>query len=300
MTNVMPPTTSDGLEKAKVTALFRPMASLTEEDVARWAAAIEVMPGAQLSPPVVGTDGGRPVLTEIRGPRFDARVQDRTAAPGQLRHIGIALAALHTAPLPGDGTVTPESPPWEALPLRVWGGLTLSQRQLTGTLHRDAALRRRGRAIHAALTSTAGQAWCHGDARTNNIVVSGDSPMFIDWECAGRGRPEVDLGSLCSSLITDELTLAQAPKGAEAHQELQTALRRAAAHISAVLGGYRAAEGHPLDPDLLGGAVGCGLLSRALMCASQTRRDRVVTGLTGMGRALVLDPARWKAIDAHG
>lgn len=275
------------------------MAHLTEEDVVRWAAAIEVVPGAPLAPSLVGTDGGRPVLTEIPGFRFDVRVQDRTATAGQLRHIGTALAALHTTPPPGDGRVILESPPWEALPLRVWGGLTPAQRQLTGTLHRDAELRRQGRNIHAALTGTSGNTWCHGDARTNNIVVSGETPMFIDWECAGRGRPEADLGSLCSSLITDEIAPAKAPKGSEAHQELQTALRRATNHIMAALDGYRAAGGPPLDLHLLGGAVGCGLLSRALMRASQTRQDRVVTVLTSLGRALVLDPERWKAIDGH-
>ncbi|MEU1464977.1 phosphotransferase [Streptomyces sp. NPDC005727] len=270
---------------------------LSEEEVVRWAAGVKVSPGASLSPQVAAAGSGRPVLTEVPGPRFDARVRDGSVTDHHLRYVGRALAVLHAADPPGDSPVVLESLPWEPLPLRVWAGLTGAQRQLTGTLHREEVLRNRGRTVQADLT--AGDVWCHGDARTNNIVVAGDTPMFIDWECSGLGRPEADLGSLCGSLMFDELNPMDAPAGAEAQAELRASLGRATGHIRVVLAAYRSHSDRRLDPALLGGAVGGSLLSRALMRASQTRLDRVVTVLAGIGRGLLLDPARWRAIDAH-
>ncbi|MFI2372061.1 phosphotransferase [Streptomyces sp. NPDC018833] len=265
--------------------------------VVRWAAGIEVVPGAPLSPRVANAGTGRPVLTEVPGPRFDARVQDGRVMERHMRHIARALAALHAAKPPGEGTVTPESLPWEPLPLQVWAGLSGAQRQLIGTLHGDETLRNRGRSVRTALA--AGNVWCHGDARTNNIVVAGDTPMFIDWECSGLGSPEADLGSLCGSLIFDCLNAMSAPKGADARTELRTSLGRATVLIRVVLTAYRTHSRLRLDSALLGGAAGSSLLCRALMRASQTRLDRVVAALAGVGRGLLLDPARWRAIDAH-
>ncbi|MFD5751099.1 phosphotransferase [Streptomyces sp. NPDC127033] len=270
---------------------------MSEADVVRWATGLEVLPGSTLAPPVAVEGPGRPVLEKVPGPRFDARVQDRSVTVRQLRHVGLALATLHTTAPPADHPVTVESLPWDPLPLRVWAGLSSEQRRLTGALHRDAALRQRGREAHAALAERG--VWCHGDARTNNIVLSGGLPLFIDWECAGLGRPEGDLGSLCGSLITDTLVLSEAPAGAEAHAELRASIDRATGQIRQVLAAYRHGNRQGLDAELLGSAVGCGLLARALMQAAQSGRERVAMALYRLGRGLVLDPGRWKAIDAH-
>ncbi|APY85667.1 aminoglycoside phosphotransferase family protein [Streptomyces alfalfae] len=266
-----------------------------EDEVVRWAAGIEVSPGVPLAPRVVGAGPGRPALAEVTGPRLDARLQGGAATIAHLRHVARALATLHAADPPGGGEVVLESLPWEPLPLRAWAGLAATQRRLIGELHGDEALRSRGRAVQAALST--GDVWCHGDARTNNVVVADGGPMLIDWECAGLGRPEADLGSLCGSLLYDQLTLLDAPKGVEAQEELRASLGRATGHVRVVLAAYREHGHRRLDPDLLSGAVGGSLLSRALMRASQTRFDRVVRTLAGLGRGLLLDPARWRAID---
>ncbi|MFJ9008623.1 phosphotransferase [Streptomyces canus] len=272
-------------------------APVSEAEVVRWAAGIEVFPGAPLCPGVADAGGGRPVLAEVPGPRFDARVRDGSVTAHHLRHLGQAMAALHSAKPPGEGTVIAESLPWEPLPLRVWAGLSDAQRHLIGTLHGDETLRNQGRSVRNGLAM--GKVWCHGDARTNNIVVADDTPMLIDWECSGLGSPETDLGSLCGSLIFDCLNTMSAPTGADARTELRASLGRATGYVRVVLAAYRDHSHLRLDSSLLGRAVGSGLLCRALMRASQTRLDRVVSTLASLGRGLLLDSARWRAIDAR-
>lgn len=270
---------------------------LSEAAIVRWAASLEVSPGVAIAPPVASTaKGRRPVLAKVPGPRLDTRLHGGSATLEQLRHVGRGLAALHVAAGPGRHSVRLESLPWNPLPLRLWSGLSPTQRRLLGTLHRDPVLRHLGSATHDSLTK--GTVWCHGDARTNNVVVDPDGvPHFIDWECAGLGRPEADLGALCGSIITDALVPMNAPHGAEARAELRSATAAAARHVRAALFAYRSAGGAELDRELLAAAVGCCLLARAFLRAAMTRQDRIVTALHGIGRGLLKEPERWEAID---
>ncbi|MGV9882253.1 phosphotransferase family protein [Streptomyces sp. NPDC003006] len=268
----------------------------TETDVAQWAASLRVHPRTTVAPAVVGTRMGRPVLDHVPGPRLDLRIQDGSEPDGCLAATGRALAVLHGALPPGQHAVTVEAPPWGALPVRLWAGLSPVQRGLVGTFHRDAELRERGRRTRDLLARPA--VWCHGDARTNNVVVTSDGlPLLIDWESAGLGQPETDLGLLCSALLMD--CLSASPSEHQARPALSAAMTRGAGLVHSALNGYRDGGGQEVDRELLASAVGCGLLARAFMRASMTSRDRIVSALYEIGRGLLLDPARWEVIDGR-
>ncbi|MFF8643290.1 aminoglycoside phosphotransferase family protein [Streptomyces sp. NPDC015345] len=270
---------------------------LSEAEIVRWAASLEVSPGVAMAPAVASAARGRrPVISKVPGPRLDARLHGGSATLEQLQHVGRALAVLHAAAPPGRHSVMLESLPWNPLPLRLWSGLSSTQRRLLGALHRDSALRHLGSVTHTLLTK--GPVWCHGDARTNNVVVDRNGvPYFIDWECAGLGRPEADLGAFCGSLITDALVPMDAPHGAEAQAELRSAMDTAAIHVRAALSAYRGAGGAELNRELLAASVGCCLLARAFLRAAMTGRDRIVAALHSIGRGLLKDSERWEAID---
>ncbi|HXV93236.1 MAG TPA: phosphotransferase, partial [Pseudonocardia sp.] len=202
-------------------------------------------------------------------------------------------------PPSGIDAVRFETPLWEPLDPASWMGLSPVQRRLVGALHTDALLRDRGRATRDALRD--GPSWCHGDARTANFcVLPSGVPQLVDWETSGLGRPETDLGLLCGAVITDSLLSVDGPPGPAARAALGQAVARATGYVRLVLGGYRAAPGGALDSDLLASAVGCALLTRAVVRASVTSWDRIVMALYEIGRGLVLRPARWKAIDPDG
>lgn len=270
---------------------------LPESEIVRWAASLEVSFGIAVAPPVVSApERGRPVLSKVPGPRLEARLHEGKATLDQIWHVGRALAVMHTATPLGRHAARLESLPWDPLPLRVWSGLSFTQRRLLGALHRDSALRHFGRATRASLAD--GEVWCHGDARSDNVVVDSDGfPYFIDWECAGLGRPEADLGALCGSLFTDALITLNAPQGTEARSELQSAMATATHQVRAALSAYRSAGGAELNRDLLGAAIGCSLLARAFMRAAMTRQDRVNASLNSIGRSLIQEPSRWEVID---
>ena len=237
------------------------------------------------------------LLATVPGPRLDALVRAGSVPEGCLEATGRALAVLHlAAPPPGLGPVRPEAPPWEPVTPITWLGLSSVQRQLVGVFHTDVELRERGRWTRDA--ARVGDVWCHGDARTNNVCVTpAGRPQLIDWEASGRGRPEADLGGCCASLIADSLLGATGPPGAEARVAIASAMGRATGHIRTLLAGYRACEPRAADTVLLGAVVGAALLTRTFMRTSVTRRDRVAAGMYEIGRALLLDPTRWRAID---
>ncbi|WUP79277.1 aminoglycoside phosphotransferase family protein [Microbispora hainanensis] len=273
--------------------------TLTETEIARLAASLRVRGNAPVTPRVLMTRMGRPVLEAVTTPRLDARVQEGSETPACLEAVGHALAVLHATTPANLPLVKVESPPWEALSAPFWMGLSRVQRRMVGMLHTHRELRQEGRRVRDQLA--AGQTWCHGDARTNNIcVLPSGTPVFIDWEASGTGRPEADLGLLCSSLITDSLVAAKAPRGPQAHMALSRGMNRAAVLTREALSGYRGAGGHVLDAELLARAVGCGLLARVFMRVSVTQWDRIAETLYQIGSRLLLEPSRWRAIDACG
>ncbi|MBK1787995.1 phosphotransferase [Prauserella cavernicola] len=249
---------------------------------------------------MIGDSGGRPVLDHVPGPRLDVLIQEGTAREETLVAAGRSLGTLHGAEPPtGLGRALAEAPPWEPLGSATWLGLSATQRRLVGVFHTDDELRTLGRSTRDLLRH--GNVWIHGDARTSNFCVSADGgPLLVDWETAGLGRAEADLGALAAAVMTDTLLTLKEPPGKASRIALAAAMNRAARSIRLVLDGYRAVRREPVDDDLLAASVGCSLLTRSFMRASATRWERVLMAQYELGRGLVTDPARWKVIDRHG
>lgn len=267
-----------------------------ESAVVRHAMALRGRDGRRLVPDVIGVSAGRPILRTVPGPRLDLLVRDGAPGLGDLlAQVGRVLAIVHAAPPPGGAPVRVETPPWEPLGVTAWRGLSVAQRRLVGRLHGDADLRSAGRATRDALGS--GTAWCHGDARTNNVVVDPDGvPLLIDWENSGVGRPEADLGAMCAAVVTDVLGGWTAPAGASARDSLRQLAARFRRGVRSLCSGYSENADIALDQALLARAVGCAMLSRAFMRGGVATHDRVVATLERMGCALLLDPDRWEVV----
>ncbi|WP_207782535.1 phosphotransferase [Phytoactinopolyspora limicola] len=270
---------------------------VAEVDIALAAAQLTTVNGMPIAPAVMGDNDGRPELSYIPGPRLDVLVQKDSEPGGCLGTVGRVLAALHGARPPSSlGPARIEAPPWEPLTPSTWLGLSTVQRRLVGVLHTDDPVREQGRRTRDQLLD--GITWIHGDARTNNVCVTpAGQPRLIDWEVAGIGRAEADLGAMSASLMADGLLAVTAPAGPAAKAALTRAVTVATGRIRAVLRGYRAGTAQRLDPELLAAAVGCALLTRAFMRTSVTSWDRLAKAQYEIGRGLLLDPRRWRAID---
>jgi hypothetical protein len=88
-----------------------------------------------------------------------------------------------------------------------------------------------------AACATRGAALCHFDIRSDNLCFLGDRAIFIDWNCACRGNPSLDIGFWLPSLAAEggplpETILPDAPE------------------VAAFVSGYFAARaGQPQIPD---------------------------------------------------
>jgi hypothetical protein len=268
-----------------------------ESEIIESALLLRTPSGHRIVPDMQNIQAGRPILRTVPGPRLDLHIRDGTQPPDCLALLGELLASLHAAPAPRTDAVQVETPPWDALSVTMWRGLSTAQRRLVGKLHGNASLRARGRATRTALAS--GSVWCHGDARTNNAVVTPEGiPLLIDWENSGEGRPETDLAALCSAILSDILNTSTAPVGISARRSLEGAISRARNCVSDFLDGYYAHHFLEIDNELLAMAVGCGLLSRAFMRGAFVGQDRIATALEQIGCSLLLDPHRWEAFHA--
>jgi len=134
------------------------------------------------------TDGGVALLLAAAG----APRQVRSWTPAMWAELGRDLAALHNMPRPaGPGWSRPDAlrqaladPELPAIG-EFWGP-TLPR--LGEILARRAELRRQMDALAPVFV--------HGDCHSDNIALSGESLVFLDWQGAGIGRPGSDLAFL--------------------------------------------------------------------------------------------------------
>ena len=118
-------------------------------------------------------------------------------------------------------------------------------------------------ALDAAWTPTT---VIHGDLRADNVMVTADGVVFIDWETAGRGDPAWDVGALLAEVLTDARVREVGPR----------LTPRVRAELAAVLDPWLAAAG-ATGPDLprrIGLACGARLLLRALQVAGASPEER--------------------------
>jgi hypothetical protein len=113
---------------------------------------------------------------------------------------------------------------------------------------------------------TAGDALCHFDLRSDNLCVVRDRAVFIDWACACRADPRLDVGFWLPSLAAEggpppDAILPDAPE------------------IAAWVSGFFAARaGQPMIPDA--------------PRVREVQRRQLVTALPWVARALGLPPPR--------
>ncbi|MCW2287122.1 aminoglycoside phosphotransferase (APT) family kinase protein [Leucobacter luti] len=141
----------------------------------------------------------------------------------------------------------------------------------------------------------------HGDARLDNIIVSGqEHPKFIDLELARVGDPHFDLGTLLGSIV--EHATHQFPLGDDtrASEYARVLLERTATELRSVIAGYRAeargasdrAVGDEAYLSRVAAFVGVHLLHRSGALAeeycAETRLGRV---LAIMGCSFLKNPS---------
>lgn len=147
--------------------------------------------------PVPRVDGvveveGRPgiVFQHIQGPSMLAHV---SRFPWPVTRMARLLADLHVAV---HGQRIPELPPLrDALERRIREAPKLSESEKEATL---AALRR----------LPVDSVTCHGDFHPDNILLSPDGPVIIDWTDVHRGHPSADVAK--TALL---LRLGEPPEG---------------------------------------------------------------------------------------
>ncbi len=144
-------------------------------------------------------------IAERRGIVF-ARIEGATmlaslfAHPEQLEQHAHQLADLHIA-----------------LHARAISSLPSQRRRLTHQIQSAAGLsgQAKARALEALAALPDGNALCHGDFHPDNLMLTADGPLVIDWVDATRGQPLADVARTSLLLQTAHLSLANGALAAE-------------------------------------------------------------------------------------
>jgi hypothetical protein len=218
------------------------------------------------------------VLRRSAGCPLDAESAD----PDVLASVGRALRAVHDS-LPRTSRVAqllnpaigPGIPWADGVDLDDLRRLGAPERAVLGAILGDDGLRD---ALGALARTWRSRRLIHGDLRSDNVLLDGTSPVFIDWELCRLGDPAHDLGQLASSLL-------------RIGDDPNTAPDR----VRALLGDLRAGYGAAGDPLLWHRAVafaGASLLVQVL--AHARHLDGLAAGdaqLLATGSTLLKRPA---------
>ncbi|WP_344881181.1 aminoglycoside phosphotransferase family protein [Allokutzneria multivorans] len=141
--------------------------------------------------PVVRTlpEVDQPTEVGDRGVTWWVRLPEhRNATPAEL---GAVLRELHALPIPHE-LALPQVDPFDGLTDRIGAAAWLPDEDRTWLYEEVERLR----VEHADLPSGLPLSVVHGDAWQGNVAVSNGSPVLLDLEDIGLGRPEWDLVSL--------------------------------------------------------------------------------------------------------
>ncbi len=173
-------------------------------------------PRADLQLLVTDHLGGRETLSTLR-----RTAAGRDAAVGAA--LGTALAVLHATPLePSEQPALPTTDPCAAVlagyvtltPAR-YAAMSPAARALAGWLQRDGF----PELLEATAADWSATAFVHGDVKSDNVLVRtsrrGPDVALVDWELAGWGDPDADLGWLAGDAYAAWLgSIRFAPSGA--------------------------------------------------------------------------------------
>lgn len=201
------------------------------------------------------------------------QVNKATAAAGR------AVGELHGQDVSGDEwawlpKAAGEHPPLDPIPVRSLGELSAGTVELAARIHHlgfDVLL------ADTLNTVEDRQVFLHGDLKFDNILATADGTVvrLIDWECAGRGMPERDLGALAGSLLTETIRRAAVrDAGGEVRELLERVdegTQKAWSAIAAFLTAYRTVSSAPgVDSRRMVHVTAYALLCRALSYTQTT------------------------------
>ncbi|WP_211362595.1 phosphotransferase family protein, partial [Streptomyces chryseus] len=192
---------------------------------------------------------------------------------------GRAVGELHGQDVSGDEwawlpKVAGEHPPLDPIPAGSLGELSAGTVDLAARIHHLGF----GALLADTLNAVEDrQVFLHGDLKFDNILATADGTVvrLIDWECAGRGMPERDLGALAGSLLTETIRRATVREaGGEARELLERVdegTQKAWSAIAGFLTAYRTVSSAPgLDSRRMVHMTAYALLCRALSYTQTT------------------------------
>lgn len=249
--------------------------------LARYVSNVRTSTGGVISPPVVGSFGGRPVLRTVDGARLDA--EGAFVDDSSWYALGGNLCALHAAEVPFEWCARLEPSLNMSVPLSYVNLLTDLQLDLLAETRANPSILDSFQ--HLEQLFSEGSTLCHGDLRLNNVIADSDGvPYIIDWETAGCGRGEADLGSLFASLL--EYRSNQVGTLAEY-------VSWTSARMNLISEGYEAELGRPCCESFILDVfrfAGWSLLGRAWVRSQYVRSsERGLNVLLEYGRALLLN-----------
>lgn len=268
---------------ARIDRAGQPFALLKAVPPARFAAllASAEMGMAQGGGPILAADAQRGLV--VQG-WFKGEVADTARSPAVFSAIGTALARLHVRPAPlGKAAPHPCGPALNALA------------QLLPELAAEARALAEG--LSDALMRDAGPTgFCHGDFSADQVILGADGPQFIDWDRAGPGPVQSDIGSFIARLDSDGVNpdlgcaFLQAYEVAAGPQD-NVALFHAASLAALVCEPFR--QRQPGWPDKAATLLrrAAALAGRAGALARALDRSRMETAISAArGSAICLDP----------
>ncbi|MGW8395840.1 phosphotransferase family protein [Streptomyces lydicus] len=250
-------------------------------EAALQAAAAACFAGGRAGPVVepIACDSERLTVVFHEASPFDAFL-DSPGVLDRAAHVaGSVIATLHGQDLSGATwawlpEVAGEHPPLEPVPVDRLAVLS------AGTVELAAGIHRQGMAALLADTlaeESERQVFLHGDLKYDNILATADGTAvwIIDWECAGLGMPERDLGAMAASLLTETIRRSairdDAGGAAESLARIDAETQKAWSAIAALLAGYRDNTAAPaLRARALVHMTAFGLLCRALSYTQTT------------------------------
>lgn len=162
-------------------------------------------------------------------------------------------------------TALVEGIPVPPLTLRTFEELSVATRRFLGHLGpRD---QHRLRSVRTELQR--GDSFVHGDLTPDNVLVRNDveTVHLIDWECAGTGRPEADLGALLGGLLHGALWGLPGESAEEVAGSRASRLNRVLSFGQHAINSTGALD---MDNELLLAAAGNVLLCRVFVYSSAT------------------------------
>ncbi|MFE7541885.1 phosphotransferase [Streptomyces platensis] len=276
-------------------------------EAALQAAAAACFPGGGAGPVVepMACDGEQLRVAFHEEAPFDTFLDSPGVLDRAAHVVGNVIATVHGQDLSGAAwawlpEAAGEHPPLEPIPVDTLAVLSAGTVELAAGIHRQGLA---GLLADTLAEESERQVFLHGDLKFDNILaaVDGTAVRIIDWECAGRGMPERDLGALAASLLTETIRRSAVRDdtggAAESLARIDAETQKAWSAIAALLSGYRDNSRAPgLRTRALVHMTAFGLLCRAHSYTQMTYEfDRLPKLLLKVATNMAVRPETFRA-----